>query len=62
MMCPCKDCEKRHPHCHAECKEYIAFSKYRTDLNQTIRDEKQHFSRYAEKPSLKKYKRRISKK
>ena len=24
-MSPCKDCAKRHPNCHAHCKEYIEF-------------------------------------
>lgn len=28
MMAPCKDCPKRHPNCHSECDEYIAFDNY----------------------------------
>lgn len=25
MTAPCKDCEKRHPNCHAHCEAYQAF-------------------------------------
>lgn len=25
MKAPCKDCENRHPNCHAHCGEYQAF-------------------------------------
>ena len=28
MKAPCKDCPKRHPSCHAECEDYIAFDNY----------------------------------
>ena len=28
MNAPCKDCEKRHFLCHAECDEYKAYSEY----------------------------------
>lgn len=24
-MTPCKNCEKRHAHCHASCKEYLDY-------------------------------------
>lgn len=27
MMCPCKDCEERHPACHGKCKKYIEWKK-----------------------------------
>lgn len=27
MKSPCKDCLKRHPHCHSECKDYIEFDE-----------------------------------
>lgn len=28
MKAPCKDCPNRHPSCHAECEDYIAFDNY----------------------------------
>jgi hypothetical protein len=28
MKAPCKDCTKRHPNCHSECEDYIAFDNY----------------------------------
>ena len=27
--CPCKNCEKRHEHCHSKCAEYKAFKEER---------------------------------
>ena len=27
MMCPCKDCEERHPACHGKCEKYIEWKK-----------------------------------
>ena len=27
MLSPCKDCEKRHMNCHAQCKEYQAYNE-----------------------------------
>jgi hypothetical protein len=36
MTAPCKDCSKRHPNCHSECEEYIAFDNY----NQKRREER----------------------
>ena len=29
---PCKDCDRRHPNCHAECASYIAYSKERQEM------------------------------
>lgn len=27
MKAPCKDCPNRHPNCHSECEDYIAYDK-----------------------------------
>lgn len=32
-LSPCKDCEKRHPHCHSECEEYAAYREDRDKVN-----------------------------
>lgn len=35
---PCKDCTKRHPHCHGECDEYAIFkAKKQIAYNQAER-------------------------
>ncbi len=30
---PCKDCGKRKLLCHSTCEEYIAYDKYRKEIN-----------------------------
>ena len=29
---PCKGCEKRHPYCHSECKDYADYSRERQEM------------------------------
>ena len=39
MNAPCKDCEKRHPNCHAHCEEYQAFAAWNAKrLEETRRE------------------------
>ena len=40
---PCKGCSKRHLGCHANCEEYLDFRKWKTELNEKIRKEKEAF-------------------
>lgn len=33
MQSPCYNCERRHPNCHSECKEYAEFARQRAEIN-----------------------------
>lgn len=33
MQSPCYNCERRHPNCHSECKEYAEFARERAEFN-----------------------------
>lgn len=31
---PCYLCQRRMPHCHSQCKDYISYTQYRQTLSQ----------------------------
>lgn len=37
---PCKDCEKREPHCHSKCEGYISYKKEREKYLYHMREER----------------------
>lgn len=41
MICPCKDCEMRTITCHSNCKPYLEYAKWKTQVNEIERKEKQ---------------------
>lgn len=45
---PCKDCESRHLHCHANCERYSAFKSSYGALQENIREQKAGSSEYSQ--------------
>jgi hypothetical protein len=41
VMFTCKDCDKRHLHCHSECESYIQAKKELDERNEQIRKTKE---------------------
>lgn len=61
MNTPCFKCTERHPHCHAECKEYKELQREVKRINQ-VRLESKGYSEYkidtAVKHSKERFRRR----
>ena len=34
ITAPCKDCQKRHLHCHSSCEDYKKFRQYRDHIHE----------------------------
>ena len=44
MICPCKDCEKKGcGNYHSQCQEYLGFKKWKEQVNEKERKEKQYY-------------------
>lgn len=41
MICPCKDCNKRTITCHSDCEPYLSYAKWKRQISEIERKEKQ---------------------
>jgi hypothetical protein len=41
IVCPCKNCNERHAHCHSECEKYIEYKNILNEDNEKYKKEKE---------------------